>query len=181
MAHPSAPARTNGFARSSIKATALLLLLVSTAGAQVTPPPPVPTAPTPRGHEIIPRPIQREAHAVLPPPEIAATIDAFFKGLEANEVRKAYLGLLTGTRLITQEDDLNPFITKTQQAITLYGQLSDYEVYDTRAIGSRLLVTTYLSAQPVAPLRWRFIYYKADKKWTLINVVFDDSLSDLLE
>ncbi len=61
------------------------------------------------------------------------------------------------------------------------GRWNDFEVYDTRPIGSRLLVTTYFTALTVAPLRWRFIYYKPDQKWILINLVFDDSMQDLLE
>lgn len=96
-------------------------------------------------------------------------------------MRKAYSAFLTGSHLVNHEDDLDTFVQKTQQAFSVYGKMTDYELYDTREIGSRLLVATYLSYQAVAPLRWRFIFYKAEKTWVLHNMVFDDSMQDLLE
>lgn len=136
---------------------------------------------TPKVHDFVPRPIPREPHAVLPPAEIATAIDAFFKGLEQNEVRKSYTTFLTGSRLANRDEDVNTFVDRTQQALAIYGKVNDFEVYDTRQIGSRIVVTTYFTALTVAPIRWRFIYYKPDTKWILINLVFDDSMQDLLE
>ncbi len=204
MAPLFAPRPGNGFAPSSadrlpLLASALFLLLGTLAPAQTQPspglnlpaPPPAPSlspapgdapqAATPTPHDFVARPVPREPHAVLPPAEIASAIDGFFKNLEQNEVRKGYTALLAGTRLSSRDEDLTAYITKTQQAISIYGKVTDHEVYDTRFIGTRIIVTTYLSALPVAPLRWRFIYYKADKTWMLINLAFDDSLQDLLE
>jgi hypothetical protein len=43
-----------------------------------------------------------------------------------------------------------------------------------------VLVLTYLTRQANQPLRWRFIYYRADADWKLINIGFDDPLLDLI-
>jgi hypothetical protein len=42
-------------------------------------------------------------------------------------------------------------------------------------------VLTYLSRQSAQPLIWRFIYYRPDKTWKLINLGFGDNLYDLLD
>jgi hypothetical protein len=118
---------------------------------------------------------------VPPPPEVAAALTKFFKGLVGSEVRKSFTELLAGTRLSAREENVQTLIDKTQQGLTLYGKAHDFEVYDTRFIGSRLLVTTYILALDVQPIRWRFIYYKAENTWTLINLRVDDSMEDILE
>ncbi len=142
----------------------LLLSLAAPLGAQTAALPDAPAAPgqtaTPKLHDFVPRPIPREPRPVLPPAEIATQIDAFFKGLEGNEVRKSYTAFLAGSRLANRDEDVSTFVDRTQQALAIYGKVNDFEVYDTRQIGSRILVTTYFTALTVAPIRWRFIYYK---------------------
>ncbi len=164
----------------------LSLAVAGPLAAQTALPPAEPDSkqdatPAPKIHDFVPRPIPREPHTVPPPAEIADSIGAFFKGLEQNEVRKSYTTFLTGSRLGNREEDVNTFVDRTQQALAIYGKINDFEVYDTRQIGSRILVTTYFTALTVAPIRWRFVYYKPDQKWILINLVFDDSMQDLLE
>jgi hypothetical protein len=116
-----------------------------------------------------------------PPKEISDKLDVFYKALKAGSYSQAYEGLLANTRLGTQKDKLSIFISKTESAFGIYGQLNDYELYDNYPIGSNVLVLTYLSRHSLQPLRWRFIYYRADTQWQLINLGFDDNLLELLD
>jgi len=138
------------------------------------------TAPSPP-RNIMPMSINHKPNATNPPAEIAGPIDKFFKSLKADDYAGAYDSFLAGTRLGAQADKKSVFISKTQEAFGIYGKLNDYEIYDNYSVGSNVLVLTYLTRHDLQPLRWRFIYYRADKTWTLINMGFDDVLLDMLD
>jgi hypothetical protein len=137
-------------------------------------------APSP-ARNIMPLSINHKPNATNPPAEIAVPIDKFFKGLEAGNYAASYETFLAGSRLGTQKDKMSVFISKTQEAFGIYGALHDYEIFDNYSVGSNVLVLTYLSRHDVQPLRWRFIFYRPDKKWGLINMGFDDVLLDMLD
>lgn len=120
--------------------------------------------------------INHKPNPTTPPPEIAAAIDKFFKGLHAGDYANSYEVFLAGTRLGEKKPQMSAFISKTQVAFGIYGALNDYEIYDNYAIGSNTLILTYLSRHSVQPLVWRFIYYRPDKTWGLINLGIDDGL-----
>ena len=130
---------------------------------------------------IMPMSINHKANPTNPPPEIAGPIDKFFKGLKAGNYADSYENFLAGTRLGAQKEKMSVFISKTQEAFGLYGKLNDYEIFDNYSVGSNVVVLTYLSRHDVQPLRWRFIFYRPDKTWTLINMGFDDVLLDMLD
>ena len=130
---------------------------------------------------IMPQSINHKPNPKPPPPEIAESIDQLFNGLKAGDYATAYETFLAGTRLGAQKEKMSVFISKTQEAFGLYGKLNDYEIYDDYSVGSNVIVLTYLSRHDVQPLRWRFIYYRPDKKWGLINMGFDDVLLDMLD
>lgn len=108
-------------------------------------------------------------------------LDKFFANLKTGDTTKAYEELLLNTRLAERKENLRLFIEKTDQALGLYGKVLNYEIYDNYNVGSGLMVLTYLSYHPVQPLRWRFVYYKPEKAWMLIDVRVDDVLEDLLD
>jgi len=130
---------------------------------------------------IMPLSINHKPNATNPPADIAGPIDKFFKGLKAGDYSGAYETFLAGTRLGEQKEKMSVFISKTQEAFGLYGKLNDYEIFDNYSVGSNVLVLTYLSRHDVQPLRWRFIFYRPDKTWGLINMGFDDVLLDMLD
>jgi hypothetical protein len=136
-------------------------------------------APPPR--DIMPRSINHKPNPTNPPAEIAGPIDKFFKTLKQGDYTAAYETYLAGSRLGTQKEKESGIISKTQVAFGLYGGLNDYEIFDNYSIGSNVMVLTYLSRHQEQPLRWRFIYYRADKNWKLINMGFDDVLLDMLD
>ena len=130
---------------------------------------------------IMPLTLNHKPNPTNPPPEISGPIDKFFKTLKTGDYANAYEGFLAGSRLGAQKEKMSVFVSKTQEAFGIYGKLNDDEVFDNYSVGSNVLVLTYLSRHDLQPLRWRFIFYRADKQWTLINMGFDDVLLDMLD
>ncbi len=137
-------------------------------------------APSPQ-RNIMPLTINHKPNPTLPPAEIAGPIDKFFKTLKTGDYVGAYDSFLAGTRLGTQTEKKSFFISKTQDAFGIYGKLNDAEIFDNYSVGSNVIVLTYLSRHDIQPLRWRFVYYRPDKTWVLINMGFDDVLLDMLD
>lgn len=129
-------------------------------------------------HPIVPI---HAASAIQPPKEIADKIDVFFKSLKTGSYSSAYDVFLENTRLGSQKDKMSVFVSRTEAAFGIYGQMNDYELYDNYPIGHNVIVLTYLTRHSIQPLRWRFIYYRADSTWTVINMGFDDNLLELLD
>ena len=130
---------------------------------------------------IMPMAINHKPNPTAPPAELAAPIDKFFKTLKAGDYPTAYETFLSGTRLGAQKEKMSVFISKTQEAFGIYGKLNDYEIYDNYSVGSNVVVLTYLTRHDLQPLRWRFIFYRPDKQWGIINMGFDDVMLDMLD
>ncbi len=148
------------------------------AGGGTTPPDVTGAVPVP--HDIMAWSTSHKPSATPPPAEIAQAIDNFFSVMKAGKYADAYETFLAGTRLGAQKEKMSAMVERTGEAFGLYGGMNDYELYDNYPIGSNVLVLTYLSRQEVQPLRWRFIYYRPDKKWKLVNMGLGDFLLDLL-
>lgn len=170
-----------------MKKSHLTLLLVASAllllptFAQTAPDAPAGQAAGSPPRNIMPMSINHKPNATPPPSEIAGSVDKFFKTLKAGDYPAAYEGFLAGTRLGAQKEKMSVFISKTQEAFGIYGKLNDYEVFDNYGVGSNVIVLTYLTRHDMQPLRWRFIFYRPDKQWVLINMGFDDVLLDMLD
>ncbi len=130
---------------------------------------------------IMPLALNHKPNPTNPPPEIAGAVDKFFKGLKAGNYADSYETFLAGTRLGTQKEKMSAMISRTEEGFGIYGKMNDYEIFDNYSIGSNVLVLTYLTRHDIQPLRWRFIYYRADKTWQLNNMGFDDFLLDMLD
>ena len=131
-------------------------------------------------HLRMPQPLDHKPDSTPPPAEIGEPIQHFFQTLKSGDYAGAYETFLAGSRLGLQKEKMSYQVSKTEEAFGLYGKLNDAEVYDNYPIGKNLIVLTYLTRQENQPLRWRFIYYRADKSWMLINIGFDDPLLDLI-
>jgi len=142
--------------------------------------PPPQAAPSPP-RDIMPLSINHKPNPTNPPAEIAGPIDKFFKGLEAGNYSETYETFLSGSLMGTQKEKMSVFISKTEEAFGIFGKLHDYEIFDNYSVGSNVIVLTYLSRHDVQPLRWRFIYYRPDKTWRVINMGFDVTLLDTLD
>ncbi|HEV3271498.1 MAG TPA: hypothetical protein VGZ93_04890 [Candidatus Methylacidiphilales bacterium] len=142
------------------------------SGVQNVPSPP---------RNIMPLSVNHKPNPTNPPPEIAGPIDKFFKGLEAGDYANSYETFLSGSRLGAQKEKMSAMISKTEEAFGVFGKFRDYEIFDNYSIGSNVIVLTYLSRHDIQPIRWRFIYYRPDKTWGVINMGFDVSMLDTLD
>jgi hypothetical protein len=138
-----------------------------------------PAAALPRN--IMPLGINHKPNPVAPPSAIAVPIAKFFNGLKSGDYANTYETFLAGSKLGQQKEKMSVFISKTQEALGLYGGLYDYEIFDNYSIGTNVMVLTYLSRHDSSPLRWRFIYYRPKTDWVLLNMGFDDVLLDMLD
>ncbi|MEM1058875.1 MAG: hypothetical protein AAGK14_06480 [Verrucomicrobiota bacterium] len=154
------------------------LLAATSAPAQNTPPPG--TRPL-QASDLIRVTPRRAPNGEAPANALKLQIDTFFAGLKKGETRGAYNQLLKGSRIASQPDKVELLVAKTDQAFGIYGKMIKYEPYDTYSVGSSLVSTTYLTNLPVQPLRWRFVFYKPEDDWTIIDVRVDDVIVDLLE
>lgn len=137
-------------------------------------------APT-RPSELIRLLPRRTPTPTQPAIEIRMPIEKFFNTLKTGDASKAYDELLINTRLAERKDNVRLLIEKTDQAAALYGKVINFEIYDSYNVGSSMIVLTYMTLHQLQPLRWRFIYYKPEKSWLLIDLRVDDVLDDLIE
>ncbi len=143
-------------------------------------------APTVKEIPIAPRsqqalPFYYPPNPTPPPQALAPRMQKFFENIIANKIEEAYREILADSTLIQNPANLRVFIDKTTKAFEIYGRARHFEIYDHRKIGERMLVLTYLTAQPIQPLRWRFVFYRPENAWRLIDLRVDDALDDLLQ
>ncbi|MDW8349927.1 MAG: hypothetical protein RML49_06685 [Verrucomicrobiae bacterium] len=123
----------------------------------------------------------RPPNPVPPPSPLSERMQNFFTKVISGKIEEAYRELLADSTLTQNPTNLKLFIERTSKAFEVYGRARFYEIYDNRKIGERLVVLTYLTAQPVQPLRWRFVFYRPENAWRLIDLRVDDSLDDLIQ
>ncbi|WP_187146958.1 hypothetical protein [Candidatus Methylacidiphilum infernorum] len=138
------------------------------------------TAPIPQVKDLPPFHLSRESPPAQPIPELKVPIEKFFNQMLQGDIQRAFQELLVNSRLASRHENINMLIDKTSQAMSYYGKADSFEIYDSKSYGSRLYVITYLLNLELQPLRWRFVYYKPDKVWKLIDIRVDDSLEDLI-
>ena len=124
--------------------------------------------------------------APSPPPtssnDLPAQIAAIFFGLlQKNEVDPAYEGLMKGSRIAERPEELKTLKAKTREAIDVFGPILNYELVETRNVGTHLLRRTYLSLNKEFPLRWRFYFYQSGELWRLIDLRVDDRVTGMFD
>jgi hypothetical protein len=129
-----------------------------------TPAPPAPSSPLPPG---------------LDEPTQIATL--FFALLQKNQVEEAYASLTRGSKFSERPEDVRNLKAKTSEAIQLFGEIQGSELIESKAVGANLLRRTYLSLGRDFPLRWRFYFYRTEKKWRLVDLRVDDRLGGIFE
>lgn len=130
---------------------------------------------------IMPLTINHKPNTTPPPPEIAAMVDKFYKQLKAGDYPGAYENLFANSPMGQQTEKKSIFISKTEGAFGIYGEFNDYELFDNYTVGSNVYILTYLTRHEKQPLRWRFVFYRPDKSWRVINMGLDDVLLDMLD
>jgi hypothetical protein len=68
---------------------------------------------------------------------------------------------------------------QTKKGIELYGRPSNYELSHWQSAGRNLVRLHYVVRCPKHPLRWEGTFYRAENKWQLIDVSFNDELDQM--
>lgn len=111
------------------------------------------------------------------PSYISQPVEKFFNTIQKGDVDTAFKDFLANSDHIHNKYDVSDFVTKTKYALSVYGQMQGFELYDNRAVGSRLMYLTYFMHLKAIPLRWRLVFYAPDgQTWKLINLSVDDLL-----
>jgi hypothetical protein len=63
--------------------------------------------------------------------------------------------------------------SQTENLVRRYGPATGYEFLRQEVLGTRLVRYQYLVFHEKAPLRWVFIFYKAEKGWAMTDFKFD--------
>ena len=112
------------------------------------------------------------------PAQVAAI---FFGLLGKNEIDPAYEGLMKGSRIAERPDELKTLKSKTREAIDVFGPILNYELVETRNVGTHLLRRTYISLNKEFPLRWRFYFYLSGEVWRVIDLRVDDRVTGMFD
>jgi len=112
-------------------------------------------------------------------PFVRKQIDDFFTTVEKHQIDIAYDQLVKGTKIAERSEEVSTLKSKTQQAISLFGDFSGHEIVGAKGVGTHLIEITCLSLGSDYPLRWRFYYYNANDTWRLIDIRVDDRLTDM--
>ncbi len=108
-------------------------------------------------------------------------VAAFFSLLQKSSVDAAYASLTRGSKIAEKPEELKLLKAKTNEAIEVFGAIVGNDLVETKAVGARLLRTTYVSHGRTFPLRWRFYFYNPDGTWRLIDLRVDDKLTGIFD
>lgn len=116
------------------------------------------------------------------PPDVQLQVERFFLTIQQKQVDKAFDDLLKDNDRLKRKYNVSEFVSKTKQALELYGDMSGYELFDSRLVSSRIVVLTYFIYLDAIPLRWKLVYYTPGRsdQWRLINLRVDDLLDESL-
>ncbi len=108
-------------------------------------------------------------------------VNAFFTEYKQNGINRAIDNIFSSSDLDKRK--ALPFIKDTlAQTIKLVGErYYGQELIIKKSVTSSLCFYSYLVRYPISPLRFTFIFYKAENEWKLIKFSFDDNLSTEME
>jgi len=137
-----------------------------------------PAAPTEATRAETPKPAPAATASNDMPAQVAAI---FFGLLQKNQIDPAYEGLMKGSKIAERPEELKTLKSKTKEAIEVFGPIQNYELVETKNVGTHLLRRTYLSLNKEFPLRWRFYFYLSDNLWRLIDLRVDDRVTGMFD
>ena len=108
-------------------------------------------------------------------------VNAFFTEYKQTGINRAIDNIFSSSDLDKKE--ALPFIKDTlAQTVKLVGErYYGQELIIKKSVTSSLCFYSYLVRYPISPLRFTFIFYKAENEWKLIKFSFDENLSTEME
>lgn len=123
-----------------------------------------------------------------PPTPVTASNDLpaqiagiFFGLLQKGQIDPAYEGLTRASKIADRPEEISTLKQKTREAIDVFGPIQNYELVETKNVGTHLLRRTYLSLNKEFPLRWRFYFYLSENLWRLIDLRVDDRVTGMFD
>jgi len=120
--------------------------------------------------------------------EIEGRIIAFFDSLQRGNLSTAFDGLLIQSPLNLSESasQLAELKNKTEEARNQFGEILNWERYDSKQIGADVIVIRYILKYDRYPVIWSFAFYRKPSsspvsvmnpnRSVLVEVQFDPSL-----
>lgn len=159
----------------------LLLLFLPLLSLFAAPTNKVPPKDLPKVNTLLPQLLPRNPINKPPPAVIAKQLDIFFLGVQSGKVEESFKALVASNPTLSDPAAVPEFVENIRKGLDVFGPLQGYELYDQRAVGSRVLYATYLSYHPKKPLRWQFVFYTpVGADWKLLNLRFDDTVEQSL-
>lgn len=148
-----------------------------------------PGAKTPDGHAEeaeTPTPPSQKTAATTPARNVSGDLPAqmvstFFTQLQGNQVEQAYAGLMKGSKIAEQPDQIKNLKLRTNEALSTFGSIVGFDLVESKSVGPHLVRRTYLTLGKSFPLRWRFYFYLPGPDWCLLDLRVDDRLTGMFD
>jgi hypothetical protein len=118
--------------------------------------------------------VPKAAFAELEPEQI---VDRFFTYVGTAKLDDAFNGLVIGSSIEKLDPTWPARLRKEVESIQkskIYGMQLDFEKIRTEQIGKRTQKLVYHQNFPVTAITWTFYFYKADERWSLAHVEWNN-------
>ena len=115
---------------------------------------------------------------------IKANCETFLQMVQAGDYSGAFSYLQSKPTAIPREEFSQIENSAVQQSETirrLYGEAERAILIREQLVSGVALRLVYLVVRENLPIRWKFIYYKPDREWTLVSIEFDDKLEEVFQ
>ena len=112
----------------------------------------------------------------------AAAVKKFFRDLKKEKFSDAFEDIFKHSFVLDEDKDKPKNLARqVKVAVKGRGEITGHEQVRAKSIGASLYGLVYiLKFEDKLPLRWSFLFYKHKDKWTLVDVVYDDRIMELL-
>ena len=100
--------------------------------------------------------------------------NAFFRDLQSGDTTKAYTSIFSPVVISKKQADVENLSAQTAAALKFYGKVLGWELAHETQVSPSYVRRLYVVRTEVAPLFYRFDFYKPSTKWTVVNVFFAD-------
>ena len=109
------------------------------------------------------------------PGHLKTRVEKFFGSLINNDVKNAYINILTNSPISKQKSDIDNLLAQTKRAFEIYGMLTGFEPVNAEIATESYIRLRYLCLHGNFPVRWIFTFYRSpEKDWIVTNIKFDD-------
>ena len=110
---------------------------------------------------------------------IRSRVDKFFVALAEDKSTDAFAGLLKGSPLDANQEEIGRLVQKTDELLKLSGAVRSHELLRVNRLGSRLLRLTYLSYSDALPLHWEMYCFFGKTGWQVLDLNASPRIKEL--